>query len=1133
MANENAPLSRKEEEEKKAAEAQQQSGYGSGKSETAFNRWMNKRSPLGSGSRFKKKSQVSQPGDASEVQADAVAKAVSEGNAHAAQVELENDVSSGIITAKASGVSIETPPGFEEQVEKTKGSGLPLADEQRENLEEIMGKDLGQVRIHDDADSASLSELLRARAFATGNDIYFNSGEFNPDSADGQNLLAHELTHTVQPEQTVSPKVYFTRKDDLINELKNAIATNDKPEYMDSLRKDNGTLAEDLTIFSELESHFKSGSVNLNEIWQAVCILNFGNDAETPHAWPIAVKNFFEGIILGIYTVPAGTMPPRTKDEILAIAVRTAHDAITTGIGVGRKGPFIEYQGKFNALWVQTTYSSIPNKFDPALDSKGPRTKRARTIFEFLYSTDASVKTNYDTDVKAIGNETYKMRELVDQYVGPESSNLIASVRLQKLRELFYKQATITGTKQTDTKYVTFLAAIKDAAENLDDADRQVIASSQEWRIIIEKTLTDKLLQDAMMIYLQQAFLNKSGVATAAIMGVGTKNKKTVTVTEDETEEEEVTVKHTTLTAPQQAFVDGLVLKSITTSPYTVESDRATIVFQAQGALLPAGLTDFKTEISVTPVKHIRGTNITNKPWSLTSVNSERHESIVYTEKGSGSTKYTATLRLLYNDGTEIKPTTPYATVDVEVIDNRENFFKTKMNFTFLYYEQNLRKWFPPGSARTVQYFSGTAPLRIYPQLDGSLITPDGLNVGVNATLKQNGTEVWKKSGTMNPGDNGKTLGDYYILTKSNPDKMELTTTFVNLTDGSKLFHTIVEPFDVVPDPNTASMATQMSTLLAQLKADHAQLQVYTPSTDPRPAKGHSFLDDMLYHGTPQQARVAEAVIAGKIAVEPAIIRPDSKEFILKFTDGADLIKKKKAYALGHLKIDSYPDRENTLFTSAGVGGFHWPTTLWNETIFVVYTRGLYPLVQSTSWDGAIETLTHESVHMIDKRPDSGTPIERYKSEFRAYWYEGDVSRDALSTEFDETMDSFGPKSAKARNIFKHVYNSPAYAYVKENYDANTGGFRDKVNAFIVPDGINVIVSVRIDDLRNKVANLPRGIVYKGSTHQTNVQTEYAKLNADDKQEVTGSRYWRTLAESKGYSANDTMELKTDLGIPF
>ena len=39
---------------------------------------------------------------------------------------------------------------------------------------------------------------MSARAFATGTDVYFAKGEYKPEPADGDRLIAHELAHVVQ-----------------------------------------------------------------------------------------------------------------------------------------------------------------------------------------------------------------------------------------------------------------------------------------------------------------------------------------------------------------------------------------------------------------------------------------------------------------------------------------------------------------------------------------------------------------------------------------------------------------------------------------------------------------------------------------------------------------------------------------------------------------------------------------------------------------------------------------------------------------------------------------------------------------------------------------------------------------------
>jgi hypothetical protein len=54
------------------------------------------------------------------------------------------------------------------------------------------------VRIHRDPDAAHAAHDISARAFTVGQDIYFGAGQYDPGTKQGNRLLAHELTHTVQ-----------------------------------------------------------------------------------------------------------------------------------------------------------------------------------------------------------------------------------------------------------------------------------------------------------------------------------------------------------------------------------------------------------------------------------------------------------------------------------------------------------------------------------------------------------------------------------------------------------------------------------------------------------------------------------------------------------------------------------------------------------------------------------------------------------------------------------------------------------------------------------------------------------------------------------------------------------------------
>src|SRR5262249_17108970 len=53
-------------------------------------------------------------------------------------------------------------------------------------------------QIHAGKTAADSSESVNALAYTVGNDIYFGEGQYQPGTTEGQELLAHELTHVVQ-----------------------------------------------------------------------------------------------------------------------------------------------------------------------------------------------------------------------------------------------------------------------------------------------------------------------------------------------------------------------------------------------------------------------------------------------------------------------------------------------------------------------------------------------------------------------------------------------------------------------------------------------------------------------------------------------------------------------------------------------------------------------------------------------------------------------------------------------------------------------------------------------------------------------------------------------------------------------
>jgi hypothetical protein len=171
---------------------------------------------------------VGEPGDKYEQEADAVARTVVEKiNAPTTEPSVQRQSEVGgaselnitVMRHSKSGVSggESVTVDVEQGIQQARGGGQRLDESVRGPMEGAFGADFSGVRVHTDANSDVLNRSISARAFTTGQDIFFKQGEYNPGSRGGQELLAHELTHVVQ--QTGGIQAKFSNNDDLDKNL--------------------------------------------------------------------------------------------------------------------------------------------------------------------------------------------------------------------------------------------------------------------------------------------------------------------------------------------------------------------------------------------------------------------------------------------------------------------------------------------------------------------------------------------------------------------------------------------------------------------------------------------------------------------------------------------------------------------------------------------------------------------------------------------------------------------------------------------------------------------------------------------------------------------------------------------------
>jgi hypothetical protein len=136
---------------------------------------------------FQAKLRLGSPDDPLEHEADRIADVVVGGN------EIPD-----VQTKRPGAENGSLSPEFERKVSTLRAKGEALPSETRTSMEQGFGADFGEVRIHKGKESSGLNKQIQARAFTHGNDIFFDKGEYQPQTKDGQRLIAHELTHTIQ-----------------------------------------------------------------------------------------------------------------------------------------------------------------------------------------------------------------------------------------------------------------------------------------------------------------------------------------------------------------------------------------------------------------------------------------------------------------------------------------------------------------------------------------------------------------------------------------------------------------------------------------------------------------------------------------------------------------------------------------------------------------------------------------------------------------------------------------------------------------------------------------------------------------------------------------------------------------------
>ncbi|HTA27040.1 MAG TPA: DUF4157 domain-containing protein [Bacteroidia bacterium] len=248
-------------------------------------------------------------------------------------------------------------------------SGQSLPESSRQFFEPRFGQDFSNVKIHTDSVAAKSAQSINALAYTTGNNIVFNQGQYSPNTESGQKLMAHELTHVVQQQQS-----YVQKKDDPTSGEKVDAKSNDYESTIESMTEN--MLHPEIAVakwgFHFIEGIGESGllgtmhqsvgafKANLNSAGN-IASFYFGINAGVPKGVAEDLYANIKGIIMlaakiiesefSFYTDPMGFFDS-VKNDLLSLweVIRTdpkilgklAGDALAGKVNDGfvKKGPY-------------------------------------------------------------------------------------------------------------------------------------------------------------------------------------------------------------------------------------------------------------------------------------------------------------------------------------------------------------------------------------------------------------------------------------------------------------------------------------------------------------------------------------------------------------------------------------------------------------------------------------------------------------------------------------------------------------------------------------------------------------------------------------------------------------------------
>lgn len=791
--------------------------------------------------------------------------------------------------------------------------------------------------------------------------------------------------------------------------------------------------------------------------------------------------------------------PSANVDNVLAAG--QVEDRVFSAVSViahTRGGPpesfYEQYRAEYNARWDVAPYTALSPEFDPSLDSRGPRNQRARTIFEKILLDHDLLRLAYSINLNSV-------RDPINRYSAPEGWNRLNSPNIANLRAVF----TSSGAPVTAFFYPAFRAVVRLVSTRLTPDEQRAIAASNDW----ERTINASVTGDAQRQEIRTAIATS---APAPPAGAPPPPPPAPAPPPGPARP-----------GARRRFVDGITIDA-PAGPVMANAREEPITFSPKSTVANPGVAA-NTSFTVTPAARVRGTN--TSPATAWPAGNAVGAAFTAPVTNTGTVGMTAHLDVTGLPA-GLARRTPVPDAHVVVQDNRQPNFVASWSRAVSFNDGSRQALFAPGVP--VRYRGGTQTFSVGAVLPGGQTNP-GLTLFVKTWITRAGVVI------VPPPP----------ITQFPIDQARIPQ-----------FDLQVAAPAVVPvagDPLTVEVQLLAADRSTVLSSKNAAIPVLPEATYTQAAaQAAAMADDVHFHDNSAAgllgkmtalggiaANAAAAINSGQLKLRPLTVRHDSAAFVAAKTGAPNPAM--VGYFGGTWYLPAALNDANSFAAVAGAGAF---TRGGAGSGNLVTNRTTDVSTNAKRSDDEIIMLTiHEAVHAMDV-PHSGTPIEQYRTEFRAYWMDGRYGPpdraictpadgpECRNATYDPTLTPPGPKSPRARAIFATLYGSVTYPDIKPAYDNNTDGFRDEVDNTLVPDGINLILSGPLAELRRIIETSNRFFLRFRVQSFMGIGVPPAApgavLSAAERRQVSGNRAWRDLVE-RNVTGTLRGQIMADLGI--